>query len=86
MDTAEKINRKLKTASLSDHQMSLWVDVIKTLPESSLKDILDFINLDNKAIQILTENLVAKEGAFKSNDINQWEKVLQNDVRIVNSI
>lgn len=86
MDTLQTITEKLKTASLPQNQMILWDSVLGDLSESSLKDILDFLNSDNNAINILTTNILAKEEAFKSGNLEQWEKVLQDDINIVKSM
>lgn len=86
MDIKQLIIEKLKNASLPDFQMTLWVDVLDSLSEEQAKDILNFTEADNRAISILTKNLIEKEQVIRSGDIEQFEQTLKNDISVVNSV
>ena len=85
MDTQQTLKEILKKSALSEYQLSLWSEVIQTLPESSLRNILDFLNQDKDGAAILTDNLVRKEEAFRTGDVEKWGRVLENDAVVVNS-
>lgn len=86
MNTLQLIIDKLRSAFLPDSQISLWTEVLDNSSEESLKDILAFIDADEKAISILTDNLLAKEEAIRSGDIEKFEQVLKNDAATINSL
>jgi hypothetical protein len=86
MTTEEIIKDKLKFASLSEYEMSLWSSVLKNLPENMRQDILEVFNLKLDGVRILTDNLVLKTEALKNGNIEQWEKILKNDETIINSV
>lgn len=86
MDIKQLILDKLKETQLSGEQMSLWTDVLDNLQDSSLDDILNFINSDERAIRILTDSLMAKETALQNTDLDAWAQAIKSDYEAANSL
>jgi hypothetical protein len=81
----ETIEGKLRNASLSAYEMSIWLDVLGNLDEANLQAVHNFINSDGEAIRMATDSLVAKKEAWNSGDIKRWSKALENDRVIIES-
>lgn len=86
MNTAEVIEERLKEASLSEYERSLWSDVLKNMNEGDLQAVLDFIGFDHHAVRVATDNLMAKAEALDSGDLQKWAKVLENEKSVIKSI
>ena len=85
MTTQETIKDKLQSASLPEYEMSLWEGIMKNLPENMLQDVLEVFNSRTDGIRMLTDNLIAKTDALKSGDIEQWQKILENDKTVIHN-
>ncbi len=86
MNTKEKIIDKLKGSNLLQNEMSFWTDVLENMSDESLDDILNFINLEDDGVRILTGNLITKTRALENNDLEQWAKALKSDQLVINSL
>ena len=86
MITRQAIEEKLKGASLSDDEMSLWSDTLEGMNEKDLQAVMDFIGFDSHAVRLATDNLIAKTEALGSGDFQKWDKVLEDEKSVIKSI
>ena len=86
MNAKQAIEEKLKGASLSEAETSLWSETLENMGEKDLEAVLDFINFDSSAIRVATDNLISKTEAWDSGDINKWVNVLESEKSVIQSI
>jgi hypothetical protein len=86
MNIKQIIGEKLKEASLSEFEVSLWSEVLDNMNEKELQAVFDFIQFDNNALRVATDNLVAKTEAWDSGDLKKWTIVLENEKSLIQSI
>lgn len=75
----EKIIGIIKNGSLSAHEIELWRNVLKDMPENISREILLALEKDSNQLIFLTENLKEKLDAVTNKNIQKWNKILEKE-------
>ncbi len=74
-----KIMEKLRDAFIAPDELELWSKALATMDEQSLGAIQRVLETDSDSPRILTDNLKAKRAAIRSNDRDQWDRILESE-------
>lgn len=69
----------VKSSTLPEKDKELWVSILVTLTENQIKIFEDFTEGKEENLKILTENIKAKERAFKNSDESALEKIISSE-------
>ncbi len=66
-------------SSLSKEDKDFWMNILATLTEDQIKIFEDFTEGKEENLKALTENIKAKEQAFRNADENALEEIIQGE-------
>ncbi len=69
----------IKSSTLPEKDKEFWVLILTTLTEDQIKIFEDFTEGKEENLKVLTENIKAKEQAFRNSDENALEKIISNE-------
>jgi len=69
----------VKSSTLPEKDKELWVSILTTLTEDQIKIFEDFTEGKEENLKVLTENVKAKEQAFRNSNENALEKIVGNE-------
>ena len=69
----------VKSSTLSEKDKELWVSILTTLTEDQIKIFEDFTEGKDENLKTLTENIKAKEQAFRNSNENVLEKIISSE-------
>ncbi len=69
----------VKNSTLADKDKELWVSILATLTEDQIRIFEDFTEGKEENLKVLTENIKAKEQAFRNSNENALEKIINSE-------
>lgn len=69
----------VKSSTLPEKDKELWVSILATLTEGQIKIFEDFTEGKEENLKVLTENIKAKEQAFRNSNENALEKIISSE-------
>lgn len=66
-------------SSLPKEDKDFWMNILATLTENQIKIFEDFAEGKEENLKVLTENIKAKEQAFRNSDESALEKIISNE-------
>ena len=66
-------------SSLSKEDKDFWMNILATLAEDQIKIFEDFTEGKEENLKVLTENIKAKEKAFRNADENAFEEIINSE-------
>ncbi len=66
-------------SSLSKEDKDFWMNILAVLTEDQIKIFEDFTEGKEENLKVLTENIKAKERAFRNADENSLEKIISSE-------
>ena len=69
----------VKSSILPEKDKEFWVSILATLTEDQIKIFEDFTEGKEENLKVLTENIKAKEQAFRNSNENALEKIIGSE-------
>ena len=69
----------VKSSALPEKDKEFWVSILATLAEDQIKIFEDFTEGKEENLKVLTENIKAKEQAFRNSNENALEKIISSE-------
>ncbi len=69
----------VKSSTLPEKDKDFWVSILATLTESQIKIFEDFTEGKEENLKVLTENIKAKEQAFRNSNEKELEKIISSE-------
>ena len=69
----------VKGSTLPEKDKELWVSILATLTEDQIKIFEDFTEGKGENLKVLTENIKAKEQAFRNSNESMLEEIVKNE-------
>ena len=66
----------VKSSTLPEKDKEFWISILATLTENQIKIFEDFAEGKEENLKTLTENIKAKEQAFRNSNENALEKII----------
>lgn len=69
----------VKSSALPEKDKDFWTNILATLTEDQIKIFEDFTEGKEENLKTLTENIKAKEQAFRNSNENALEKIIGSE-------
>jgi len=69
----------VENSGLSKEDKDFWMNILATLTEDQIKIFEDFTEGKDENLKTLTENIKAKEQAFRNSNENALEKIISSE-------
>jgi len=69
----------VKNSTLLEKDKEFWASILATLNEDQIKIFEDFTEGKEENLKVLTENIKAKEQAFRNSDENALKKIIAEE-------
>lgn len=72
-------NELIINSGLPKEDKDFWMNILATLTEDQIKIFEDFTEGKEENLKVLTENIKAKEQAFRNSNESALEKIVGNE-------
>lgn len=69
----------ISNSSLPQEDKDLWFSILGKIDDFQTKVFEDFIGVKEENLKLLTDNIKAKESAFRNSDEKALEKILKEE-------
>jgi hypothetical protein len=69
----------VKSSTLPEKDKEFWISILATLTEDQIKIFEDFTEGKEENLKTLTENIKAKEQAFRNSNENALEEIINSE-------
>ncbi len=69
----------VKSSTLPEKDKEFWISILATLTENQIKIFEDFAEGKEENLKTLTENIKAKEQAFRNSNENALEEIINSE-------
>ncbi len=69
----------VKSSTLPEKDKDFWMNILATLTEDQIKIFEDFAEGKEENLKVLTENIKAKEQAFRNSNEKELEKIISSE-------